>query len=183
MKSAVVSGSELDPFIILNLPHDPAVTDTEVRRAFRFRLRRVRPGAGRAGDSARVTALYAALRSAGQRRRMLVDLALEPDHWRGGDLPESAEMVRTEVPSPEGPWDLETAWDRSALARATGQRCGWSARRLGSPASRRQPWYGRPGSLAARVLLTAAVPLLAQLVTRVPRRCRGWRLGRLPGRH
>ena len=160
-----------DPFVVLNLPHDPAVTGRHVRRAFRLRLRRVRQGAGRAGELARVAAAYAALRSEPQRRQMLVDLALQPGHWRTGDLSEVAAMVEAVVPPPEGPWDLEAAWDHAALARAAAalrvERAAageprWPTTAVGWVWARL--WYGRPTSLVMRVLLAAAVPLLAQLV-------------------
>lgn len=65
---------------------------------------------------------------------------------------------------------MEAAWDHAALARTAALRVERAvAEEPRRSATARgwvwtRPWFGRPGSLAVRVLV-AAVPLLAQLVT------------------
>jgi hypothetical protein len=61
-----------DAFAVLGVPHRPDVTDEDVRRAYRARLRVVHPDAGGdAAAAAAVTAAYDALRSGVRRGELL----------------------------------------------------------------------------------------------------------------
>lgn len=137
---------------MLCLPHDPHLRDGQVRRAYRARLRRlrrlrrvrrvrrvrvwrIRDEYERAVEARRVAVAYRAARTGPQRRRVLADMAVQPEAWRGFYLhPDVRVMAEALLPPLRGgPHGLMEACDLRALAREG------AALRLERPAS----WRGR----------------------------------------
>ncbi|MQA85892.1 MAG: DnaJ domain-containing protein [Streptosporangiales bacterium] len=64
-----------DPYAVLGLPRDPDLTDQDVHRAYRIRLRAAHPDRGGTPDrAAQIAAAYTALRSAVRRADVLQTL-------------------------------------------------------------------------------------------------------------
>jgi len=154
-----------DPFAVLWLDHDPGLSDRVVRRARRARLRWVwrwyRDPHERAVAARRVEVAFWALRTAGQRRRVLVDMAVQPGAWDWFYIrPEVRALVDAWLPplvepyAPGGgpPLGLVEVCDLRVLAREE------AALRLERAAGWVEPWprawvqrvwwragHGRPG--------------------------------------
>jgi hypothetical protein len=153
-----------DPFVVLWLDHHLEVSDRVVRAARRARLREVwrwhRDPFERAVAARRVNVAYWALRTAGLRRRVLTDMAVQTGAWDWFYMrPEVRALANAALPpmfAGDGPgYDPglppQEVWDRRALVRET------AALRLERAEQGVQPWprtwagrlvqrvrYGRP---------------------------------------
>jgi hypothetical protein len=108
----------VDAFRVLGLPYSPDLTDEDVRRAYRARLRVVHPDAGGdGGAAAAVTAAYVAVRS-GVRRGELLAAAMTDR----GDPPERRAWLRTgaDAPMPDAARRAELRARVAASRRAQG---------------------------------------------------------------
>jgi hypothetical protein len=166
-----------NPFALLRLPADPDLTDDEVHRAWRRQMRVAHPDRGGTTEAAAaLTAAYEQLRSAVRRAEILDQLDTQLVHpirdhasrvagtelLRGSDERSYAPSTAPDTEPTVGGVDRGARWERAK--RSPDARVG-SVRR---PNVLRRGWvrlrYGRPHWLLVRVLLAAALPVIAYIV-------------------
>ena len=150
-----------DPFAALGLAARPEVTGDDVRSAWRRIAAATHPDRADGGDPARfaaAAAAYSVLRTATGRGETLADLAGADRRVRQG-RPARPSWMRPDWARPD--W-ARPDWARLDWARLDWARLDWASRERGARAGRvaAAAWrlrHGRPGRLALRVAVAAAV--------------------------